>query len=106
MGFAILGSGTLDSARSGRIEDGFLGAQLAGNDPVGAYFAYSGTVLGLVVAAVAATLVVQTAADEEDGLTEHVRATGTRPNALLSAYLLTALAAAWWSSPSPASPRP
>lgn len=92
MGFALLGSATIDEARSGRIDGGFLGAQLAGGDPGTQYFVYSGTVLALVVSAVAVRLMTQTISDENSGLAEHVRATGARPSALLRAYLLATLA--------------
>lgn len=92
VGFALLGSGTVENARRGRIGGGFLGAQLAGHDPAAAYDAYTGTVLALVVAAVAVTLVIQAVADETHGLAEHVRATGVSPSALPRAYLLTAMA--------------
>lgn len=92
MGFAFLGSATIDNARSGRIDGGFLGAQVAGGDPGTKYFVYSGTVLALVASAVAVTLVTQTISDENSGLAEHIRASGARPSALLKAYLLATLA--------------
>lgn len=92
MGLALLGSGTIDSARRGRIDGGFLAAQVTGGDPVRQYFVYSGTVLALVLSAVLVTLVTHTISDETSGLAENVRATGVRLAALLGAHLLVALA--------------
>ncbi|MEO6957459.1 MAG: hypothetical protein ABI137_12015 [Antricoccus sp.] len=92
MGFAYLGSATIDNARTGRIGGGLLGAQITGTDPGTKYFVYSGTVLALVLSAVTVTLVTQTIRDENSGLAEHIRSTGTRPSALLKAYLLVTLA--------------
>ncbi|MBW9214035.1 hypothetical protein KV102_04200 [Mumia sp. zg.B53] len=88
--FTGLGSGAIANMRSGRIDGGFLGAQLSGRDPAAAYFAFDGTVTALVVAAVCVTVVVQAAADERAGLAEHVRATGAAHSALLRAYVVVA----------------
>ena len=47
-------------------------------DPVAAYFAYSGTVVGMAVAAFAVLTVLQARHDEVTGLTGHALATGVR----------------------------
>ena len=86
-GFTAMGGGPIDNVRSGRIDGGFLGDQLTSRDPVAAYFAYSGTVAALVVAAISVTLLTQVAADERTGLAEHLRATGAARSALLRGYV-------------------
>ncbi|MBC2932087.1 hypothetical protein [Nocardioides sp. zg-1228] len=94
--FAVLGAGVIDNLRRGRIDGGFLGAQLSGRDPAEAYFAFSGTIAALVASAVCITLITQVAAAERSGLAEHVRAAGATRSALLRAYVgvaaLTSLA--------------
>ena len=95
--FASLGAGVIENLRKGRIDGGFLGDQLSGRDPAAAYFAFSGTIAGLVAAAVCVSVVTQVAADERAGLAEHVRTTGARRSALLGAHVgvaaITSLAA-------------
>lgn len=75
--FSAMGSGVVRQSRSGDL-GGFLGAQLGSGDPVAAYFAYSGTVVGMAVAAFAVLTVLQARHDEVTGLTGHALATGVR----------------------------
>lgn len=75
--FSAMGSAAVQRSREGDI-DGFLGAQLESGDPTAAYFAYSGTVVGLVVTAFAVLNVLRAGRDEQDGLTDHMLAAGTR----------------------------
>lgn len=75
--FSAMGSGVLKQSRYGDI-GGFLGAQLGSGDAVAAYFAYSGTVVGIVVAAFAVLDVLRARREEVDGLVDHILATGVR----------------------------
>jgi ABC-2 type transport system permease protein len=57
---------------------GFLGTQLGDADPVAGYFAYTGTVVGIVVCAFAVLSVLSARHDEAAGFTDLVRSTGAR----------------------------
>lgn len=74
--FAAMGSGAVRQSENGDL-GGFLGSQLGTGDPVAAYFAYSGTVVGMVVSSFAVLSVTKSGQDEARGLTDHVLATGT-----------------------------
>ncbi|GIJ48091.1 ABC transporter permease [Virgisporangium aliadipatigenens] len=90
--FSAMGSGVLEQSRGGDV-GGFLGAQL-GADPVAGYFAYTATVLGVLVSAFAVLSVARTAAEELSGRTDHVLATGVRRWAPLAARVVVTAAGA------------
>ncbi len=75
--FSAMGSGVVQQSQGGDL-GGFLGSQLGTGDPVAGYFAYSGTVVGMVVSAFAVLSVLKAKHDETGGLTDHVLATGVR----------------------------
>ena len=75
--FSTMGSGVVRQSRQGDL-GGFLGAQLGSGDPMAAYFAYGGTVVGMAVTAFAVLGVLRAGRDEHDGLSDHVLATGVR----------------------------
>lgn len=75
--FSAMGSGVVQQRRRGDL-GGLLGSQLASGDPVAGYFAYSGTVVGMVVAAFAVLGVLRARQDEIGGLADHALATGVR----------------------------
>ncbi|WIX98481.1 hypothetical protein QRX60_31000 [Amycolatopsis mongoliensis] len=75
--FSAMGSGVVRQSENGDL-GGFLGSQLGTGDPVAAYFAYSGTVVGMVVSSFAVLSVLTSRHDEARGLTDHVLATGAR----------------------------
>lgn len=50
--FTAMGSGLVTNARHGHRAGGFLGSQLAGQDPAVAYLTYLGTLVGIAVSAV------------------------------------------------------
>jgi ABC-2 type transport system permease protein len=75
--FSAMGSGVVEQGRRGDL-DGFLGSQLGTADPVAGYFAYSGTVVGIVVCTFAVLSVLHAKHDEIRGLTDHVLAAGSR----------------------------
>ncbi|MEP6797295.1 MAG: hypothetical protein ABI890_04065 [Lapillicoccus sp.] len=88
--FTALGSGVVQQARSADL-GGFLGTQLGTRDPVSGYFAYVGTVLGLVVCAYAVLCVLGYRQNELAGRTDQILTTGLRRWAPLAAQ--TAVAA-------------
>ena len=89
--FAAMGSDVTRQSRDGDL-GGFLGAQLGDADPVAGYFAYLGTVVGILVASYAVVSVLSSRRDEEAGLTDQILATGTRRWAPLAAQVaVTAL---------------
>jgi len=92
--FAAMGSDVTQQSRGGDL-GGFLGAQLGDTDPVAGYFAYSGTVIGILVASYAVLSVLRSRHDEEHGLTDQILATGTRRWAPLAGQVaVTALGGA------------
>jgi ABC-2 type transport system permease protein len=48
--FTAMGSSVVETARQGKLSGGFLQAQLAGGNPVSAFFEYTATVVAIVVA--------------------------------------------------------
>lgn len=75
--FSAMGSGVTQQSRDGDL-GGFLAAQLGTGDPIAGYFAYSGTVVGMMVAAYAVLSVLRSRHDEVDGLIDTILATGIR----------------------------
>lgn len=91
--FTALGAGAVQSARDGLLDDGFLGAQLAGADPAASYLGYTATMFGILASAAALLLVQQAVTDERRGLTEQLRALGTAPSGALRGWVVVAAAA-------------
>jgi ABC-2 type transport system permease protein len=92
--FSAMGSGVVKQSQGGDV-GGFLGAQLGAGDPVAGYFAYSGTIVGMVAASFAVLSVLRGRHDETGGLTDHVLAAGIRRWAPLAAQVaVTALGTA------------
>jgi len=75
--FGAMGSGVVGQSEHGDV-GGFLGAQLGTGDPLAGFFAYTATVVGIMVAAFAVLGVLRARHDEASGLTDHVLATGAR----------------------------
>jgi len=86
-----MGSSVVKTARQGGLSGGFLGAQLAGADPVSAYFAYTGTVVATVVVASAILTMLEAVTEERNGAGEYLRATGASPARVLTGHLGVAL---------------
>jgi len=86
-----MGSSVVKTARRGELSGGFLGAQLAGGDPVSAYFAYTGTIVATVVVASAILAMLEAVNEERHGAGEYLRATGTSPARVLTGHLGVAL---------------
>jgi ABC-2 type transport system permease protein len=92
--FSAMGSGVVDQSQGGDV-GGFLGAQLGAGDPVAGYFAYCGTVVGMVASSFTVLSVLRSRHDETSGLTDHVLAAGIRRWAPLAAQVaVTALGTA------------
>ncbi|GAA3394991.1 hypothetical protein [Cryptosporangium minutisporangium] len=92
--FSAMGSGVVEQSRDQEL-DGFLGSQLGTADPVAGYFAYSGTVVGLVVCAYSVLSVSRYDRDETAGRTALILTAGVRRWVPLAAQLgATALGAA------------
>jgi ABC-2 type transport system permease protein len=92
--FSAMGSGVTQQSRNGDL-GGFLGAQLGTGDPIAGFFAYSGTVVGMMVATYAVLSVLRSRHDEADGLIDTVLATGIRRwTPLASQVAVTALGSA------------
>ncbi len=89
--FTAMGSSVVQTAREGGLSGGLLGAQLAGADPVSAYFAYTGTVMATVVVASAVLATLEAVTEERHGTGEYLRATGISPARVLTAHLGVAL---------------
>jgi ABC-2 type transport system permease protein len=89
--FNAMGSSVVKTARQGGLSGGFLGAQLAGADPVSAYFAYTGTVVATVVVASAILAMLEAVTEERNGAGEYLRATGASPARVLTGHLEVAL---------------
>lgn len=89
--FTAMGSSVVKTARQGGLSGGFLGAQLAGTDPVSAYFAYTGTVVAIVVAASAILAMLEVVTEERSGAGEYLRATGISPARVSTGHLGVAL---------------
>ena len=89
--FTAMGSSVVETARQGQQSGGFLEAQLAGEDPVSAYFGYTGTVVAIVVVAAGILSTLQAVTEERRGPGEYLRATGTSPARALAGHLGAAL---------------
>jgi len=90
--FTAMGSSAVASTANGDVDGGFLGAQLAGNDPAAAYLAYNGTVIGIVAGVYAVLGVLALADEERSGRLAHLLATGLgRVRVLATVLLLTAV---------------
>jgi putative exporter of polyketide antibiotics len=82
-----MGSSVVETARQGQLSGGFLGAQLAGGDPVSAYFGYTGTVVAIVVVASGILSTLEAVTEERRGPGEYLRATGISPARVLAGHL-------------------
>src|SRR6266508_967918 len=71
--FSAMGSGVVQQSQEGDL-GGFLGSQLGTSDPVAAYFAYSGKVVGMTVSSFAVLSILKSRHDEIGGLTDLVLA--------------------------------
>ncbi|MBM9507293.1 hypothetical protein [Actinacidiphila acididurans] len=92
--FAAMGSAVVQQSRDGDL-GGFLASQLGTGDPTAAYFATSGTVIGLTVSTFAVLCVLRNTQEETAGLTAQVLAAGTRRWAPLAwQVVVTALGSA------------
>ena len=89
--FTAMGSSVVETARQGHLSGGFLEAQLAGGDPVSAYFGYTGTVVAIVVTASGILATLEAVTEERRGPGEFLRATGTSPARVLAGHLGVAL---------------
>ncbi len=89
--FTAMGSSVVQTARQGGLSGGFLGAQMAGADPVSAYFAYTATVVATFVVASAILAMLEAVTEERHGAGEYLRATGAPPARVLTAHLGVAL---------------
>lgn len=92
--FSAMGQGVVRMSGAGQLDGGFLGSQLAGNDPVASYFSYTGTVLGIIVSVFAVLAILRTNRAERDSLTDHVLATGVRRWVPLGSQILVTAAGA------------
>jgi ABC-2 type transport system permease protein len=92
--FSAMGSGVVEQSKEQEL-GGFLGSQLGTADPIAGYFAYHGTVVGLVVCAFAVLSVLRYGRDEAFGRTALLLTTGARRRTPLAAQLgITAIGAA------------
>jgi ABC-2 type transport system permease protein len=89
--FTAMGASVVETARQGQLSGGFLEAQLAGGDPVSAFFEYTGTVVAIVVAASGILSTLEAVTEESKGPGEYLRATGTSPARVLAGHLGVAL---------------
>ena len=89
--FSAMGASVVQTARQGALSGGFLGAQLAREDPVSAYLAYTGTIVAAAVVASAILATLGAVTEERRGAGEYLRATGTSPARVLAAHLGVAM---------------
>jgi len=89
--FSAMGSGVVQQSQEGDV-GGFLGSQLGTGDPVAGYFAYCGTLVGLMVSAFAVLCVLGARQDELIGRTAYLLTTGRRRWEPLAAQLVVAAA--------------
>ena len=89
--FTAMGSSVVETARQGHLSGGFLEAQLAGGDPVSAFFSYTGTVVAIVVVAAGILSTLEAVAEERRGPGEYLRAAGNSPARVLAGHVGVAL---------------
>ena len=93
-----MGSTVVDLAREGSVTGGALGAMFGGeSDPGTAFLSYVGSVVGILVAVEAVSVVGRVGSAESRGLVETLRATGTGPARVLAGWAVAALTAAAFS---------
>lgn len=75
--FSAMGSGVVQQSQGDDL-GGFLGSQLGRGDLTAGYFAYTGTVVGMLACSYAVLSVLKALHDETAGRTDHVLAVGVR----------------------------
>jgi ABC-2 type transport system permease protein len=92
--FTAMGHGAVETARSGGLQGGVLGSQLAGLDPGRAFLRYLGIVAALLVAAYVVAAICRCGGEESSGILEQVISTGNVVRQALFSRAATALVSA------------